>query len=322
MMERLPLVSVIVPVYRTEPYLTDCVSSLLAQTYSNLEILLVDDGSPDRSGELCDQFARKDARIRVIHKSNGGVSSARNAGLDAARGDFVSFVDSDDTLEPDTYAYLIEQMQKHDADVAMFEYSIDYPDRVIEHSHKAEGRLQNREQAICATVSPANRFCCSKIFARRLIEGVRFDPQIRVGEDTLFCVKAMLACERVYYSDRVLYHYRQNVQSVTGGGFHQGYLSVIEAYEQIYALCAPISVQAEHTALASLAEFYALVLHGLRHCDFDRDRALYKQYRAKCKAWLTKIVRAKGVSYKVKLKVLLCCHLPCVYTMLKRIKES
>lgn len=317
-MERLPLVSVIVPVYRAEQYLAECLNSLLEQTYTNLEILLVDDGSPDRSGEICDQFAAKDPRVIVIHKPNGGVSSARNAGLDAARGEYVSFVDSDDTVEPDTYTYLIDRMQLHGADVAMFEYSIDYPDRVINHSHKASGELLDREQAICATVSPANRFCCSKVFARDLIEHVRFDPHVRVGEDTLFCVQAMLACKRVYYTDRVLYHYRQNGQSVTGTGFHQGYLSVIAAYEQIYLLSAPTSVRTEHTALEALAEFYALVLHGLRHCDFDRDRALYKQYRTKLKEWLPKIVRAKGVSHKAKLKIQLIYSFPGVYSTLKK----
>ncbi len=98
-----PLISVIVPVYKVEDYLPRCVQSLLAQTYPNLEIYLVDDGSPDRCGILCDEFAAADSRIRVIHKENGGLSSARNAGIDVAQGEYLGFVDSDDWVEPDFY---------------------------------------------------------------------------------------------------------------------------------------------------------------------------------------------------------------------------
>ena len=101
-----PLISVIVPVYKVELYLRQCVDSLLAQTYSNLEIILVDDGSPDGCPAICDEYARKDSRVRVIHKPNGGLSDARNVGLDAARGEYIGFIDSDDWVMPDMYEYL------------------------------------------------------------------------------------------------------------------------------------------------------------------------------------------------------------------------
>ena len=104
------LISVIVPVYNVEPYLRKCVDSILAQSYSNLEVILVDDGSPDGCGAICDEYAAKDARVRVIHKPNGGVSDARNAGLDIMTGDYVAFVDSDDWVEADMYRTLLTQM--------------------------------------------------------------------------------------------------------------------------------------------------------------------------------------------------------------------
>ena len=103
-----PLISVIVPVYKVEEYLARCVDSILGQTYRNLEILLVDDGSPDRCGVMCDEYASRDSRIRVIHKENGGLSSARNAAIDAARGEYIGFVDSDDWIEPETYEALLD----------------------------------------------------------------------------------------------------------------------------------------------------------------------------------------------------------------------
>lgn len=107
-MEKTPLISVIVPVYKVEPFLPKCVASIREQTYQNLEIILVDDGSPDNCGAMCDAFAREDSRIKVIHKPNGGLSDARNAGIEIAQGEYLGFVDSDDWIEPDMYASLLE----------------------------------------------------------------------------------------------------------------------------------------------------------------------------------------------------------------------
>lgn len=112
-----PLVSVIIPVYRTEEYLAECVSSVLAQTYGNLEIILVDDGSPDNAPAMCDEYARRDSRIRVIHKENGGLSDARNAGKAIAAGQYLTFLDSDDILAPETVAHMLELAQKENAQV-------------------------------------------------------------------------------------------------------------------------------------------------------------------------------------------------------------
>ena len=117
-MEQSALISVIVPVYNVEPYLPRCIDSILAQTYSNLEVILVDDGAKDASGAICDDYAGKESRIKVIHKENGGLSSARNAGIDIARGEYLAFVDSDDWIEPDAYEYMLEQMLQSGAKLA------------------------------------------------------------------------------------------------------------------------------------------------------------------------------------------------------------
>ena len=113
-MEKNPLISVIVPIYDVESYLPKCVESVLRQTYTNLEIILVDDGSPDNSGKICDDFAARDPRVRVIHKENGGLSSARNAGLDAAHGEYITFLDSDDWIAEDAYEHLLSVLRKYD----------------------------------------------------------------------------------------------------------------------------------------------------------------------------------------------------------------
>ena len=109
------VISVIVPIYKVEQYLRQCVDSILNQTHSALEVILVDDGSPDGSGKICDEYAARDSRVRVIHKKNGGLSDARNAGIDIAQGDYIAFVDSDDWLEPDTYESMLAAMEKYQA---------------------------------------------------------------------------------------------------------------------------------------------------------------------------------------------------------------
>ncbi|MDV4769588.1 glycosyltransferase, partial [Enterococcus faecium] len=112
-------ISIIVPVYKVEPYLRKCVDSILAQTFTDFEVILVDDGSPDNSGKICDEYASKDSRVRVIHKKNGGLSSARNAGIDVARGKYLGFVDSDDYIEKDMYELLYDNIVKEQADLSI-----------------------------------------------------------------------------------------------------------------------------------------------------------------------------------------------------------
>ena len=119
-MKRMPKISVIIPVYKVEQYLPECLDSIINQTYKNLEIICIDDGSPDNSGKILDEYASKDNRIRVIHKENGGISSARNAGLDIATGDWISFVDSDDWLDINTYEKLLSSADEANTDIVMF----------------------------------------------------------------------------------------------------------------------------------------------------------------------------------------------------------
>ena len=114
----MPKVSIIVPVYKVGPYLAKCIDSILSQTLTDFELILVDDGSPDSCGEICDGYAKKDERIKVIHKQNGGLSSARNAGLDIAKGEYIGFVDSDDYIEHDMYEFLYKNSVQYDTDIA------------------------------------------------------------------------------------------------------------------------------------------------------------------------------------------------------------
>ena len=156
-------ISVIIPVYNVEPFLPACLDSVLAQTHRDLEIILVDDGSADSSGAICDRYAGMDPRIRVIHQENGGVSLARNRGLELATGELISFIDSDDTLEPDMYEQLVHHMQTHGADISHCGYKHLVRDEVRLINDTKQIRPQTREEALECLVSGrlfSGSLCC------------------------------------------------------------------------------------------------------------------------------------------------------------------
>lgn len=227
------LVSIIVPVYKTKEYLEQCVQSLLAQTYSRLEILLVDDGSPDECPALCDAYAAQDDRIRVIHKENGGLSSAREAGIQHASGDYIMVVDSDDWIEPDTVASCVEVAQQDNADCVMFGYVREHPGKSIDTSlfdsdfsydeacseEKIHRRIvglvgeELREPQRIDNLSSV----CMKLYRTEIARKGRIVSERVVGtsEDTIFNLYALDGC-RISYINRCFYHYRKtNAQSIT-----------------------------------------------------------------------------------------------------------
>lgn len=212
--------SVIVPIYKVEEYLDECIKSIVNQTYKNLEIILVDDGSPDHCPQMCDKWAEKDSRIKVIHKENGGASSARNAGLDAAAGDFIAFVDSDDYLDSDMYEIMLTQISEHNADMAQCGIVRENPDGSSEvwDSYDAPivlkdntGLLQNvGEAAGILPVSP-----CNKIFKADVIGDIRYDESLKYAEDTLFNFAAARNINKAVIQNIPRYHYVNNSDSAS-----------------------------------------------------------------------------------------------------------
>lgn len=228
-----PLITIVVPVYQTEQYLDQCVQSLRSQTYTNLEVILVDDGSPDECPVLCDAYASRDERIRVIHKENGGLSSAREIGIQNASGDYVMVVDSDDWIESDTVASCVETALWDDADCVMFGYTREYPDKSIdtllfdgdfsygkalseERIHRrivgAEGEELSKPHRIDSLSS-----VCIKLYRIEAARKGRIVSERVIGtsEDTIFNLYALDGC-RISYINRCFYHYRKtNAQSIT-----------------------------------------------------------------------------------------------------------
>ena len=232
-----PLISVIVPIYKVEPYLGRCVDSLLSQTYPHLEILLVDDGSPDRCGEMCDQYAAKDSRVKVIHKENGGLSDARNAGMAAANGELFGFVDSDDWVAPDFYEALWQAMEREDADVSCCGRYLVYGDRKVPRFTLPEPKVfEGGEAAVSAILldDVLDSAAWDKLFRRELWEGLSF-PVGKLSEDVAVMYRVFDRARRVAHIGVPAYFYRQRPGSITGSAVRRNHLDVLEHCRAIRA---------------------------------------------------------------------------------------
>ena len=221
-------ITIIVPIYNVEKYIHKCVDSIIAQTYKNIEIILVDDGSTDHCPVICDEYAESDSRIKVVHKENGGLMSARQAGLKAATGEYVGFVDGDDWIEPDMYENFADVINKYKPDMALCEFYFSYPEKRSPSNQKLSGTFYKKadlETEIYPTMLFNNTFysfgifpCCwSKVFKRTLLEKCLYPvtPEIRIGEDAAFTYPCLLEAESMAYIDKCLYNYRVNPESMT-----------------------------------------------------------------------------------------------------------
>ena len=222
----MPQISVIVPVYNAERFLKKCVDSVRNQSFSDLEIILVDDGSLDHSPEICDRLAEEDSRIRVIHQKNGGVSRARNTGLEAASGEYVIFLDSDDYIDSCMYEKMIRRAEEFDCDMVMCDCVKEFPDHSAIYSHPIRGGLYSRKQLeteyfphllIMENVEyPATISNWLLLFRRELAKELRYSEGIRYSEDLLFGAQLLYRAESFYYmKGEAYYHYYMNPQSAT-----------------------------------------------------------------------------------------------------------
>ena len=208
------VISVIVPVYNVERYLPQCLESILSQSYQQLEVILIDDGSRDHSGDICDDYAKRDDRIVVIHQKNGGAAAAKNTGLRAATGEYLSFVDSDDFLDPDVYAYMVDLLRSQNADVVQCAIRDVYQDMTQDQIVKPGRKIWDTQDYIeqylydwtCGLMT-------DKLYRRCLFEGIFFEEGNRI-DDEYFTYQGMMNAARIVSDDKVIYNYRRRKSSV------------------------------------------------------------------------------------------------------------
>ncbi|WP_339099687.1 glycosyltransferase family 2 protein [Candidatus Enterococcus lemimoniae] len=255
------MISIIVPVYNVEKYLHKCVDSILSQTFSDIEVILVDDGSTDKSGEICDQYVVKDQRIRVIHKKNGGLSSARNIGLDIAVGRYIGFVDSDDYIANDMYEILYDQLIESNADLSCVGMIDVYENRTSELKQNKIIELVDQKQAIKLVVDGKDIFAyaVNKLYKRDLFNDIRY-PEGKIVEDAFIIIDLLLLCERIVINSEQKYFYYRRNDSITGASFSGKNLDIIEAWTRNEKLVNSYFLDLENETHRRLCWAYFFVL--------------------------------------------------------------
>ena len=233
------LISVIVPVYNVEPYLRQCLDSIISQTYRNIEIILIDDGSTDGCPQICDEYRERDGRIVVFHTENRGLSAARNLGIDHAHGEWIMFVDSDDWVEPEFCRLPYETALEHKADLVIFQM------RMI----RTDGVIHSEKPGCCGIVSAHTAVACghsaawNKFYLWKLFDGCRY-PEGRVAEDTAITHKLVYRAKRIVLISDILYNYQRRSDSISGrkqdgSAYRDLFLAHLEKYEDLLAYGFP-----------------------------------------------------------------------------------
>ena len=279
------LVSIIVPCYKVEQYLPECIESILQQTYKNLEIWLVNDGSPDHCGEICDDYAQKDCRIKVVHKSNGGLSDARNVAIDRATGEWITFIDSDDYVSPDYIETLYGNAIDNNCKCSVVQPVSFYDGKEPIPNIKGEVEILTAQEAVEAMFyqTKLDTSAWNKLYHRSLFEtGIRY-PKGLLFEDNPTTFRLMALCENVAISQKRLYYYRLRSESIEGSDFtsvklDQG-LQIIKMMENYPEITTPI-INSLHCKQLSLAMHFIMKMPF----SYSRKNELWgyvTQYRLK-----------------------------------------
>lgn len=228
-----PKISIIVPVYNVEQYLKKCIDSILSQTFTNFELILVDDGSTDESGKICDYYARLDNRVKVIHKENGGLSSARNVGLEVAKGKYIGFVDSDDYISKFMFQKLYESLVENNCDISICDYTEVFQDNGTIYNEKVGGGkliLNNIEalEKIYKEKGWLYVVAWNKLYKKELFNGLIF-PVGKVHEDEMIAHELLYRSNKIIFVEEKLYYYLQRENSIMGKKYNISRLDIIDA---------------------------------------------------------------------------------------------
>ena len=309
-------ISVIVPIYKVEEYLHRCIDSIINQTYTNLEIILVDDGSPDNCPMICDEYAKKDSRIRVIHKKNGGLSDARNAGIDIATGEYIMFIDSDDFVDIEMMESMMKNIIDNNVDMVVCNIKYVYEDREVVKYNQAD-RILDKYEAMEEYLKDGivQAVAWNKLYKKSLINDMRYKIG-KTNEDEFFTYKVVDKTDKIYYNSRSFYNYIQRGSSIMGKYSIKRLDGVEASYERLNFIKEkyPTLYEKEKQTFVNLCIYsYQMIL---KEPNLDKDkqgRKTLNNYRKKIK--FNKI-ELKNYSYKDKLKIYLskisldrCCKI-------------
>ena len=298
-------VSIVIPVYNSKGTIIKCVNSIIEQNYSNLEILLIDDGSTDGSERICDQLAAKDNRIKVYHQINLGASAARNKGIEAATGEYLMFVDSDDYLEKNAVELCVAYQREFYADLIIFGYFVG-DNAIIDGQNIINlNTVETAKQVAGIRGSSIKGYLWNKFFSISIINDnkLRFDTEISLCEDALFCQEYITFCKKIIYLPFALYHYSINSTSFTHAKISKRTCSVFNAYEKILTCCDLFYKDKElnNLLLSNYYSHYILNLQRIKNELTVEERKEFWYIYEFIKKNIFKILKNKYIKLKRKL---------------------
>lgn len=311
------LISLIVPVYNMQGLLERCMDGVLGQTWRHLEIILVDDGSTDGSGEMCDRYAQNDSRVRVIHRQNGGLSAAKNTGLAAAQGEYIAFVDADDAVEADYVEVLFGLCSRYQVPLSACNHRIVYPRLRSVRFAESDGELvmEVREalENICYQKKP-DVSSWAKLYEKRLFDGLSF-PEGKIYEDTAVFAQLMLRAGKIAFTGRPLYHYILRSDSLSHGKYTPSRLDYIEAVDGFCNTACGRFPDLEHAALCRRVFAALSVRRYLVKCEKEHraERARLERF-VRQNAW--PVLKDKNVPGRDKIAVCALLAGPWAYDLL------
>lgn len=323
-----PLVSVIVPIYKVEKYLRQCVGSITDQTYRELEIILVDDGSPDNCGAICDEYAGQDERIRVIHQKNGGLSAARNAGLDIAKGDYIFFVDSDDWIASDTIQKMLAKYEETNADLVLCDicpfYEADYSG-VKKQASPLKAEVLGQKELIERLMQEAAWYYCvavNKLYRKELLNKIRF-PNGFIHEDEAIAHRIFEKCQTIAVIAEPMYYYRQTNGGIMASGVTIRSTDVLTAIADRLSCARANRWQNYESQLVQYYEEKFWEWYHLFSEDKGNDKYIKRMEKSLSKA-LPSILNCDQIAVSHKLYLTLLRFSPklfwAVYNSIRRIK--
>jgi glycosyltransferase involved in cell wall biosynthesis len=296
------LISIIVPVYNVEKYLERGVKSLQCQTLKNIEIILVDDGSTDSSGKICDDIALRDSRIKVCHTANGGVSAARNKGLSVSCGKYIGFMDSDDFVSEKMYEVLYTNICEYNADIAIVGIS---DSNMTEESVISDPKMlfnhENIVNSIIFEINNGKMVVCNKLFKKDVVSNVRFNEKISIGEDGLFVVETIKRADTIIYDLQPLYHYMHRVDSACLKNFEEKDYSLILACRMKMEIFNSISNELIDCGYRELCFSYRSLLDKILYSNDNINRKYRDKLQKEIRINFFHIINNRLIGKKIKL---------------------
>ena len=316
------IISIIVPIYNGEKYLEECIDSILKQTFKDYELILVNDGSTDNSLKICKDYSKRDKRIKIIDKNNGGASEARNAGIDIAKGDYIGCVDSDDVIHPQMYEILYNKIIEYNADIAICNYIKIYNDKYkikdINNDNIKNIKVYNKIEALYELYTDKEGAFIGpwqKIYKKKIFENIRYEVG-RINEDKLISHRILYNSNKTIYIDLILYYYIQRKNSVTNSPFRKQNLDYIYALRDamifFYELKLDLKYKAEREYIYFLFKYYYRAKKEL-----DNIEPSLKQVRNDFKEVLKYCLNSPHYSKKEKISWIIFAYTPYIYEILK-----